>query len=177
MKPKFFLLDAGPVIELHRLALWQAVAERAELIVPAYVAGQETQYWKREDGSRPVIELGSDAAAGSITLADCDAAELLTTMNLFDTAIQQSIDAGELHALVLLRRWTDEESPRFCTGDRMATVALCLMGFARRAVALEMLLGELGLNHAVRAQFSSARMELWLRDGQLRRLQSMGRRP
>ena len=50
-KPKFFLLDAGPIIELHRLGLWHTVLERAEIAIPRVIAEHETKFWVREDNS------------------------------------------------------------------------------------------------------------------------------
>ena len=78
-KPRFFLLDAGPVIELHRLGLWDQVVDRCELLVPSVVAHRESQYWVREDGSRASINLVEDAEAGRLRLLDCGQDELRAT--------------------------------------------------------------------------------------------------
>ena len=45
MKPRFCLLDAGPVIELHRLGLWEGLMERADLVIPSVVAFREAEFW------------------------------------------------------------------------------------------------------------------------------------
>jgi hypothetical protein len=42
-KPKFFLLNAGPIIELHKLELWGRVLDRAEICVPRVIAEHEAE--------------------------------------------------------------------------------------------------------------------------------------
>ncbi len=125
-KPKFFLLDAGPIIELHRLGLWDKVLDRAEIVVPRVIAEVEAEYWVREDNSKRPINTLADCKAGRLTVLDCEQAELRRTLELFDRTAQQSVDGGELHALTLLRCWRDESVPAFCSADRMAIVCLCL---------------------------------------------------
>lgn len=74
--PKFFLLDAGPIIELHKLGRWKDVLDRAEIFVPRVIAEVEAAYWVREDNSRQPINTLSDAEAGRLTILDCEEAEL-----------------------------------------------------------------------------------------------------
>ena len=74
-KPKFFLLDAGPIIELHKLGRWNDVLDRAEIIVPRVIAESEAKYWIREDNSTRAINTLSDAEAGRLTILDCEEVE------------------------------------------------------------------------------------------------------
>ena len=74
-KPKFFLLDAGPIIELHRLDHWNHVLDRAEIVVPRVIAEREAEYWVREDNSRRPINTLPDAEAGRLTILDCEEVE------------------------------------------------------------------------------------------------------
>jgi len=104
-KPKFFLLDAGPIIELHRLGRWNDVLDQTEIFVPRVIAENEAKYWIREDNSTRAINTLSDAEAGRLTVLDCDEVELRGTYELFDRVTQQSVDPGEAHALTLLRCW------------------------------------------------------------------------
>jgi len=173
-KPKFFLLDAGPIIELHRLGRWDLVLDRAEIIVPRVIAEHEAQYWVREDDSTRPINTLSDAEAGRLTVLDCEEVELRHTLELFDRATQQSIDAGELHALTLLRCWQDEPIPSFCCADRMAIVCLCLLGFSDSAVSLEELLSGVGLTATLKRQFTTTAISVWIDEGRRRFVQRSG---
>lgn len=173
-KPKFFLLDAGPIIALHRLELWGRVLDRAEICVPRVIAEHEAEYWVREDDSRQPINTLADAEAGRLAVLDCNEGELRETLELFDRAVQQSIDPGELHALTLLRCWPDQPRPRFCSGDKMAVVCLCLLGYSASAISVEALLSAVGLSAELKFQFSEKAMEGWVTEGKRRRLQGEG---
>jgi hypothetical protein len=173
-KPKFFLLDAGPIIELHKLGRWNDVLDRAEIIVPRVIAESEAKYWIREDNSTRAINTLSDAEAGRLTVLDCEEIELRRTLELFDQVTQQSVDPGELHALTLLRRWQDEPRPAFCSGDRMAVVSLCLLGFSESAVSVEELLSAVGLSAELKRQFTSTAMSAWIEEGRRRFVQRSG---
>jgi hypothetical protein len=59
-RPKFFLLDAGPVIELHRLELWDAVLDRADVIVPRAIADHEADFSVRESGAIKDIRVNQE---------------------------------------------------------------------------------------------------------------------
>jgi hypothetical protein len=173
-KPKFFLLDAGPIIELHRLGRWDPVLDRAEIIVPRVIGEREAEYWVREDSSRRPIKTLSDAAAGRLSILDCDESDLRHTIELFDRVTQQSVDPGELHALTLLRCWQGEPVPSFCSGDRMAIVCLCLLGFSDSAVSVEELLSAVGLAATLKRQFTRLMMAAWVEEGRRRYLQRSG---
>lgn len=169
-KPKFFLLDAGPIIELHQQGLWRKVVERAELVIPRVVAEREVQFCRRDDGQISPISLTEDEQAGRVTILDCEPSDLRVTFELFDTAVQQSVDPGELHALTLLRIWEGEPLPRFCSADRMAVICLCLLGFADQASSLEGLLIEIGLGCTLHRKYSVKALEGWVNEGRRRRL-------
>lgn len=173
-KPKFFLLDAGPIIELHRLGLWHEVLDRAEIVVPRVIAQKEAEYWEREDGSRHPISLLDDSGRGLLSVLDCDQEELRVTLEIFDRSVQQSVDPGELHALTLIRCWSDVPLPRFCSADRMAIVCLCLLGFSDAAVSLDELLNSVGFTVDLKERFGKTALERWLVDGRQRRLQGLG---
>jgi len=173
-KPKFFLLDAGPIIKLHRLGLWHKVLDRAEVYVPRVIAEVEAVYWVREDNSRHPIDALADSEAGRLTVLDCDEAELRYTLELFDRTAQQSVDGGELHALTLLRSWQGEPIPAFCSADRMAIVCLCLLGFSESAMSVEGLLSAVGLTAPLERRFTNAEMSRWVEEGRRRYLLRSG---
>lgn len=172
-KPLVCLLDAGPVIRLHELGLWDSVVERAELVVPGIIARREAHFWTAPDGPRR-IDLASGESRDAIRIIDVNAAHLVETQALFDASIRDSVDPGELEALTLLRTW-DGPRPRFCTADRLATIALCLLGFADAAFSLEKLLELVGLGrpHSPH-RYSEAAMQEWLKVGRARRITGAG---
>jgi hypothetical protein len=173
-KRRFFLLDAGPVIALHSLGLWDEVTRRCELVVPRVIAVAETLFWKSETGERVPIDIIADAAAGRLKLMDCEPADLRDTFLMFDRATQESVDPGELHALTQLRLWAGEDKPRFCSSDRMAVICLCLLGLSNLPISLEELLIDIGLGRGVEWKYSSAAIKEWVQDGKRWRLTGQG---
>lgn len=172
-KSLVFLLDAGPVIRLHELGLWDGVVERAELVLPGTVARQEAHFFTDAEG-RKTIDLLAQSSTGAVQVKDADAVDLERTADLFDASIRESVDPGELEALTLIRLW-DSPRPRFCTADRLATIALCLLGFADSAVSLERLLEDVGLGNPVGLRrYSEAELQRWLKEGRLRRMTGQG---
>jgi len=176
-RPKFFLLDAGPVIELHRLGIWEKVMDCCDLLVPRYIALKETVYWRKDDESIHSIRLQEDIKAGRIEAPETDSDQLLEVLNRFDSVMKDGVDAGELHALTILHNWPKTTAPpEFCTGDRLATIALCLLGFSNLAISLEELLNRLGLSRKPGRAFRREKMISWVADGVQRRLRGEGLR-
>ena len=174
MKPRICLLDAGPVIELHRLGIWEAVVDRTLLIVPSIVAREEALFWDSGEGIGRAINLVPLIESGTIEEIAADIDQLTATKALFDPSLVDSIHAGELEALSILRTWPDDDRPAFCTGDRLATIALCLLGFSTLAVSLEELLDRIGLGRELGRPFQRDMMKAWIEEGTQRLLRGEG---
>lgn len=172
-KPRLFLLDAGPLIELHRLGVWQGVIARAHVIVPGIIAEREAHFWDAGDGVGHPIDIDPDRVAGRIEVIHAEASEVAGVAAQFDATMRERVDAGELEALALLSRSSDDP-PRFCSADRMAVVALCLLGFAHLAVSLEQLLREIGLQRRLENKYRQKTLRDWLEQGRQRRLRREG---
>lgn len=167
--PKLYLLDAGPVIELHRIGRWSQVVSRCDVIVPQYIAETETRFFRTADRSVHTIDLGSEIAKGRIAAPDVDAPRLQQILERFDYATRDGIDTGEAHALALLDAAVqDEPSPAFCSGDQLAVIAACLLGFHQQIVSLESLLGAVGLTAEVQPQYTTEVLDRWLAEGRRR---------
>ena len=168
MRPQVCLLDAGPVIELHRLGLWEGVVRRTELVIPSVVASREAKFWDAGEGVGKPIVLDQFINNGEIRIVDASPLMLNETRRLFDASLVDSIDLGELEALALLQSWQGRDLPSFCTGDRLATVGLCLLGHSDLAVSLEAFLERVGLGGKSRPQFRRAKMDSWVEEGSRR---------
>ena len=66
--PKFqlLLLDAGIVIELFRLDLWERVIEKYEITLSEIVAKEEVKFWEEDDGSLHSIDLDPFIQSGQV---------------------------------------------------------------------------------------------------------------
>lgn len=173
-KPRLFLLDAGPVIGLHELGAWEALLERAEVIVPAIVADREAHFWDDGEGVGRAINLRADAAAGRLRIAAVDATDVADMLSRFDPVMRERIDAGEAEAITLLCRATDDP-PAFCTADRAAVRAACLLGHSSRIVSLEAVLHRVGLDPSVlHPKYTEKRVREWVAEGRQMRLRGEG---
>jgi hypothetical protein len=171
-RPKFYLLDAGPVIELHRLGLWQEVLKRATLVLPGTVAG-EADFYPDSEGAPRRIDLSSDIRAGRVQVKEAEAAQVAQTAQLFDVTMQEAVHLGELEALTLLRLW-EGDPPLFSTSDRHAVIGLCLLGFSHLAMSLEAMLAQIGLTQTLSSRFSELTFTDWREIGKMRRLRGEG---
>ena len=172
-RPKFFLLDAGPVIELHRLGLWQDVIARADITLPGKVFDDEAAFWDGGDGVGHPIHLEDEAAAGRIKVARAESTDLTETARRFDPTVRERVDQGELEAIALLLKWA-EPLPQLCTADRMAVVALCLVGLSHVPVSLEGLLETIGLGRQLQWKHSKAALMRWRAEGTARHIDGSG---
>ena len=141
--PKFFLLDAGPVIELHRVGLWAEVVKRAELVVPSVVL-REASFWDSGEGVGRPIYLSSDIEDGRLRVVEGTAQQIASVLARLDSVVQERVHAGELEAIAALAHWPDECPPQFCVADQLAVVVVCLLGLSDRPISLESSFGGLG---------------------------------
>ena len=133
-KPKYFLLDAGPVIELHRLGLWDEVTDRCDLVIPSVVAYRESQFWVREDGSHHAIDPTASKDYGRLTVprfccADRMAVICLCLLRFSSLAVSLEEVLSEIGlgcALqskftdAALAKWVDEGKDRLIRGEGLA---------------------------------------------------------
>jgi hypothetical protein len=173
-RPKYFLLDAGPIIELHRQGLWAKVVDACDLVLPAVVVEHEALHWESGAGVGRPIDVSADIESGRVTVLEGRAEGETAVLERLDDLVRQRLHAGELEAIGLLATWPDEEIPEFCTADKMAVVALCLLGMASVPVSLEQLLSRVGFSPGLHVRFSTRKMSEWLDEGRLRFIQGTG---
>lgn len=179
-KPKLYLLDANVLLQLHRLQIWNEVLQRAIVVLGSIVADQESRFWQADDRTMWGIDLQPDLQAGRLKILGAEAADLAAVAQVFDPTMAESIHAGELEAITLLRVWdaAEDPPPLFCTGDRKAVEATCLLGLGHLTVSLEEVLHQLGVPcpPGLKSWFRKLTMEAWVREGKLARIQGRGLR-
>jgi hypothetical protein len=173
-KPRLFLFDAGPIIGLHELGLWESLLDRAEVVVPALIADKETIFWRAEEGVGHPINLRGDEAKGLLEIRSTDAAAVAAVLERFDPVMRERIDPGEAEAITLLDSW-EGQSPELCTADGAAARAACVLGFSESIVALEEVLRRVGLaRRGLASKYSIRKMRQWLEQGRQMRLRGEG---
>jgi hypothetical protein len=176
-KQRCYLLDAGPIIGLHELGLWNVVAENVKLITTSYIAAQETLFWDDGEGvGRPIL-LTNDASQGLVELVDVDASELAATMRRFDPVAASSLQQGELECLTHLLT-CDDPDLMICSADAAAIRAVCLLGFHDRAESLEKILSGVGRTvPGLKSKYRASTLEQWVRLGREQYVQGIGLAP
>ncbi|MBU2601720.1 MAG: hypothetical protein KKA32_06065 [Actinobacteria bacterium] len=156
-KPKFVLLDAGPVIALHEAKAWTQFCTRYDVVVPESVVMDEALWHSRDatTGFRETIDVKRDAEAGRVRVVSADSDELTQVARRFSAGFIDALHEGELEALAILSCNEHFSECAFCSGDGAAIQAAAMAGLAERCVALETLLDGAGLKKPVTWAFTA----------------------
>jgi hypothetical protein len=166
----FLLLDAGPIIKLFELGIWEQFISRCDVTVSRTVA-EEARYTSREfEDIR--IELEPYAAQKRIVIADVELSSIRIFREKFNLANRAIIHAGELETLAFLH--TSSESWRLCAADHAVFRVLGLLGKGEQGISLEEVLSEIGLGRKLEWQYSKRFREKYTRLGQLDSIQDKG---
>lgn len=168
------ILDAGPVIGLHELGVWDAFVARYEVVLPQSVIDDEALFHSADvdSGLSQLIDLKAYVKDGQVIVGSANSSELGAVSSLFTAAIE--LHAGELEALALLTRHAEFADHAFCSADGAAIQAACMIGLSERCESLEALLATVGLGRPVQWRFSEGFMERHKREGGARAVTGYG---
>ena len=161
-KLKFILLDAGPIIKLFELGLWDTLISKCEITISRIV--MEEAKWASKDFEDVQIDLEPYVQTKRIQVIDSSPAEVASFFNKFNTQYKSIIDDGEKETLAFLHKST--EPWKFCSADHAAFRVLGLLGNAEQCISLEELLGEVGLLQKLEWQYIKRLLEQNTRLGQ-----------
>ncbi len=103
-KLKLLILDAGVVIYLHEIGLWQQVVANCDLYLSRIVAETEVLFQKSEQDEYGYdIDLSPMIKSGAITVFDVSVSELKLFRNQFDLLYLGDLDDGESESLARKR--------------------------------------------------------------------------
>ena len=142
-KFRFLLLDAGPIIRLFRLGIWDTLIKRCEVTITRTVV--EEAVHTGELGSHGYIKFPFEQAAeeGLITIVDMDLGSVRTFLKNTGVYEKYAIDPGEAETLAFMA--SSSENFRVCTADGPVFSALGFLGKAEKGTSLEELLQKVGL--------------------------------
>jgi len=94
----FLLLDAGPIIKLFELGIWDEFIKRYDVTIPRTIVEDETIYADREDG-REYIEYGlkSYEDRGQIKIIDADSQKVKWFLDKFLHFPKNKLLSGQFH--------------------------------------------------------------------------------
>ena len=141
-KYQFLLLDAGPIIKLFELGIWEVFVNRCDVTISQTVADQAK--WASQEAQDIRIDLDPYAHQGRIKIIDIDASLAKSFFDRFDRLLQAEVHPGEKETLAFLCDSTEDW--KLCSGDGAVFQVLGLLGKAEQGVSLEDILGQIGLS-------------------------------
>ena len=140
-KYRFLLLDAGPIIKLFELGLWDTFIARCDVTI-CRTAADEAK-WASQDYGDLRIDLEAEAAEGHIHIVDVEISVARAFYEKFDPSYRAILHDGEKETLAFLR--SSSEEWLVCAGDKAVFKTLGAMGLSERGVSLEKILTDIGL--------------------------------
>ncbi len=174
-KLKLLILDAGVVIYLHEIGLWQQVVANCDLYLSRIVAEKEVLFQKSErDEYGYDVDLSSLIKSGAITVFDVSISDLKTFRNQFDLLYLGDLDDGESESLACLVK----QSPDFLisSGDAIVYRVLGNLNRGEQGISLEEILQKLGLGRTVQNPYTKRFREQYTKQGQQDMIRGLGKK-
>lgn len=172
-KFQFLLLDAGPILKLFELGLWDKFIEKCDVTIPRTIVENETVFFGTED-NKTFLEQGlsSYEKNGTVKIVDVPLSQIDTFYKKFDLTYQAGIHSGEKEALTFL--FNASESYLLCSADKVVFKVLGLLGRSEQGISLEEILGQIGLHQKLEERFSKQFREKYTKIGQADAIQDKG---
>ncbi len=170
---QFLLLDAGPIIKLFELGLWEKFIEKHDVTVTRTVAEDEVVF-AAEGYEKEFIDFGLKTyeERGLVKVVDPELSVVNDFFNKFNEEYKQIIHPGEKETLALLcnsdERWV------VCAADGAVFQVLGLLGKGDQGVSLEEVLSSIGLSHKLEWRFTKRFREKHTAKGKIDVIQDTG---
>ncbi len=149
-KFRCLLLDAGPIIELHRLNIWERFLEHCDVSVAQIIIDEEAQF-AGEGLDKEYFDLTDDITQGRIQVIDQDLSIVAEFQKTIPITLAQ-IDPGELETLAFLVN--QDRSWKVCSGDNAMYRVLGYLGRGEQGISLEEILQNIGLGHNLTKEYT-----------------------
>ncbi len=167
----FLLLDAGPIIKLFELGIWDDFIGKCDVTISQEVANQ-AKLASREFEDIP-IDLNPYKEAGLIKIFDTDLAEVTIFLGKFSSYLSQiDIHSGEQETLVFLIN--SAENWLICAADGAVFRFLGTIGKTEQGISLEEILEQIGLAKKLEWKYTKRFREKYSHMGQVDSIQGQG---
>jgi len=173
-KFRFLLLDAGPIIKLFELDLWEKFIERCDVTIARTVVEEAGHTGKRDVFSYITFPFERAAEERRINIIDMDTSLVQRFHNMFDLQYKAIIDPGEKETLAFV--CNSSENWLVCSADKAVFRVLGLLGRADQGISLEEVLQEIGLTQKLEPQYTKKFREKYTLMGQIDSVQDKGLR-
>ena len=167
-KFQFLLLDAGPIIKLFELNLWETFIEKCNVTISRIVA-DEAKYASRDYTDVP-IDLNPYETKGSINIIDVELPVVQKFHEKFNQSYQPIIHDGEKETLAFLCNSSDDWL--ICAADKAIFMVLGFLGRGECGISLEEILKQTGMSQSLEWEFTQKFRELYTHKGQIDAIQN-----
>ena len=166
----FLLLDAGPIIKLFELGIWEAFIEKCDVTISKIVAEQAK--WASQELQDICIDLEPYEKQDLIKTIDLELSDVKGFYDKFDKLYKAIIHPGEKETLAFLCN-----SPKgwlVCSADGAVFRVLGILGKAEQGISLEDVLNNIGLSKKLEWRYTEKFREKYTRMGQIDSVQGQG---
>lgn len=165
----FLLLDAGPIIKLFSLGVWDDFIKHCDVSISRIIADNEALF--TEDGEKR-INLKLYEEENLINIIDVQPSVVKIFYDKFDRLYKPDIHSGEKETLAFL--CDSSEDWRVCAADGAVFRILGLLGKSSQGISLEEVLSEIGLSQNLEWQYTKKFREKYTGIGQADSIQDRG---
>lgn len=170
-KYQFLLLDAGPIIKLFELGIWDDFIERCMVTISRTVADEAR--WASRELEDVRIDLEPYEQADCIRVLDLDFSFVKAFHDKFDLQYKTVIDDGEREILAFL--CDSDEHWLACSADHAVFRVLGLLGRPNQGISLQEVLDNIGLSKSsLEWEYTKSFREKWTHKGQADSIQDKG---
>jgi hypothetical protein len=170
-KFQFLLLDAGPIIKLFEIGLWEKFIEQCDVTIARTVVEEAVHTGQR--GSLGYINFPFEQAAkqGRIKIIDMPLSTIQSFLQDSKIGIKYIIHGGEAETLTFLKN--SSEAFLLCAADIAVFNALGFLGKSEKGISLEEVLKKVGLtpSQGLEWQYSKKFREKYTRQGEVDSIQ------
>jgi hypothetical protein len=167
-KFQFLLLDAGPIIELFELGIWEKILDVCDITTSQTII-EEAKYFSGENEDR---QINLEYYKNRIHILDITSSQAESFLNQFIQEYQSDIHAGEKEILTFLNRVSSEWL--LCSADSAVFRVLGLLGKSDQGISLEEILEKTGLTRKLEWRFTKKFREKFTQIGQIDLIQNKG---
>ena len=168
-KFQFLLLDAGPIIKLFELGIWDAFIEKCDVTISKIVADEAK--WASQEFQDIRIDLEPYEAI--IKVIDLEPAIVKSFYEKFNLRYKAGIHDGEKETLAFLCE--SPENWSVCSADAAVFMVLGLLGKGNQGISLQEILQKIGLSQSsLEWEYTKKFREKYTRMGRIDSVQHKG---
>lgn len=163
-KLQFLLLDAGPIIKLFELRMWEAFIKAYDVLIARSVV--EQIIYKGEGGVLDFIDYPFEEAdrQGLLKIVDVESSKVKAFLDEFNLSERYAVDTGEDETIAYWYHQTNR--PSVCSGDHAVYGILGYLRGGECGVSLEEALSGMGCSKSVELPYTKKFRERWTKKGQ-----------